>query len=91
MEAANEAVLGVFEREVLHPDVIDMVVRKALDKFRTAQQDKKQDRQRYHQQIAAVNVESSRLVAAIAAGGISPHSWKLLKNVIAVKQSCSRN
>ena len=72
MEAANEAVLGVFEREVLHPDVTDTVVRKALDKFRAAQQDKKHDRQRYHQQIAAVNVESSRLVAAIAAGGDIP-------------------
>lgn len=72
MEAANEAVLGVFEREVLHPDVTDTVVRKALDKFRAAQRDKKQDRQRYHRLIAAVDAESGRLVTAIAAGGDIP-------------------
>lgn len=72
MEAANEAILGVFEREVLHPDVTDTVVRKALDKFRASQKEKKQNRERYHQQITAVNAESSRLVAAIAAGGDIP-------------------
>ena len=72
MEAANDAVLGVFEREVLHPDVTDTVVRKALDKFRAAQQDKKEDRQRYHRLIAAVDAGSGRFVTAIAAGGDIP-------------------
>ena len=72
MEAANEAILGVFEREVLHPEVTDTVVRKALDKFRASQLEKKHNRERFHHQIAAVNAESSRLVAAIAAGGDIP-------------------
>lgn len=72
MEAANEAILGVFESQVLHPEVADTVVRKALDKFRASQKEKKHNRERYHQQIAVVDAESSRLVSAIAAGGNIP-------------------
>ncbi len=72
MAAANEAILGVFEREVLHPEVTEAVVRKALDKFRASQKDKKHNRERYHQQIAMIDAESSRLVSAIAAGGNIP-------------------
>ncbi len=34
MDRANEEVLAVLERDVLHPDVTKTVVRKALDKFR---------------------------------------------------------
>ncbi|HPV82292.1 MAG TPA: recombinase family protein [Nitrospira sp.] len=72
MDAANEAVLGVFGKEVLHPDVTDTVVRKALDKFRASQKEKRHNRERYHQQISAVDAESGRLVAAVAAGGDIP-------------------
>jgi len=39
MEAASDAVLKVLEQNVLHSDVTDTVVRKAVAKFRESQQE----------------------------------------------------
>src|SRR5262249_5887936 len=72
MEKANEAVLKVIDKEVLHPDVTDTVVRKAIEKFKASQLEKKQNRQRYYERIAEVDTELRRLVAAITAGGDIP-------------------
>ena len=72
MEAANEAVVKTLERDVLHPDVTDTVVRKALDRFRASQQESAKRRQRFHQQITAVDTELRRFMAAISAGGDIP-------------------
>lgn len=46
MEAANSAVLKVLEQEVLHPQVTDTVVRKALDMFKASQKEKKNNLRR---------------------------------------------
>jgi DNA invertase Pin-like site-specific DNA recombinase len=72
MEAANEAVLKVLEENVLHPDVTDTVVRKAVAKFRASQQHKKKNRQQYYERIGQVDAELSRLVSAISVGGDIP-------------------
>jgi len=72
MEAANEAVLKVLEQDVLHPDVTDTVVRKAVAKFRASQQEKKKNRQQYYERIAQVDAELRRLVSAISVGGDIP-------------------
>ena len=72
MEAANEAVLKVLEENVLHPDVTDTVVKKAVNKFRASQIEKKKNRQLYYERIAQVDAELRRLVSAIAAGGDIP-------------------
>jgi hypothetical protein len=40
MEAANSAVLAVFEQEVLHPAVTDTVIKKAVAKFKASQREK---------------------------------------------------
>lgn len=45
MELANEEVLKVFERDVMNHDVTMRVVRKALAKFRAAEQGWKERRQ----------------------------------------------
>jgi site-specific DNA recombinase len=72
MNRANEEVLAVLERDVLHPDVTKTVVRKALDKFRASERDWSERRQALHKQIAAVDIEIGRLVAAISSGGDIP-------------------
>jgi site-specific DNA recombinase len=72
MDRANEEVLAVLERDVLHPDVTKTVVRKALDKFRASERDWSERRQALHKQIAAVDMEIGRLVAAISSGGDIP-------------------
>ena len=72
MEAANEAVLKVLGQDVLHPDVTDTVVRKAVAKFRASQQQKKKNRQQYYERIAQVDAELRRLVSAISVGGDIP-------------------
>ena len=72
MEAANEAVLKVLEKDVLHPDMTDAVVRKAVDKFRASQQQKKKYLQQYYERIAQADAELHRLVAAISVGGDIP-------------------
>ena len=72
MDRANEEVLAVLERDVLHPDVTKTVVRKALDKYRASERDWSECRQALHKQIAAVDMEIGRLVAAISSGGDIP-------------------
>jgi site-specific DNA recombinase len=72
MEAANKAVLSVLENDVLHPDVTDTVVKKAMAKFRASQQDKTRNIQQYDERLTVLETEVGRLVAAIAAGGDIP-------------------
>ena len=72
MDRANEEVLAVLERDVLHPDVTKTVVRKALDKFRASERDWSERRQALHKRIAIVDMELSRLVTAISSGGDIP-------------------
>lgn len=72
MDRANEEVLAVLERDVLHPNVTKTVVRKALDKFRASERDWSERRRALHKQIATVDMEISRLVAAISSGGDIP-------------------
>ena len=79
MDRANEEVLGVLDRQVLHPDVTKTVVRKALDKFRAAEREWKERRQALHMQISAVDAENKRLVSAISAGGDIPVLVEALK------------
>jgi len=68
MDRANKEFLAVLERDVLHPDVTKTVVRKALDKFRASERDWSERRQALHKQIAAIDMEIGRLVAAISSG-----------------------
>ena len=84
MEAANEAVLNVLQENVLHPNVTDTVVRKAVEKFRASQQQKKKNRQQYYEGIAQVDAELRRLVSAISVGGDIPAL------VVAVKEGNDR-
>ena len=79
METANEAVLKVLEQDVLHPQVTDTVVRKALDKFKTSQKEKKRNLQQYYERIEQVDTEINRLVTAISAGGDIPSLVEALK------------
>ena len=79
MERANEEVLAVLERDVLHPDVTKAVVRKALDKFRAAEQEWKGRRQALLKQIFTVEAENKRLVSAVSAGGDIPALVEALK------------
>ena len=79
METANEAVLKVLEQDVLHPQVTDTVVRKALDKFKTSQKEKKRNLQQDYERIEQVDTEISRLVTAISAGGDIPSLVEALK------------
>lgn len=72
MDQANEEVLAVLERDVLHPDVTKAVVRKTLDKFRADERGWSERRQALHKQITAADTELSRLVAAISSGGDIP-------------------
>ena len=91
MEAANEAVLKVFEQDVLHPQVTDTVVRKALDKFRASQKEKKRNLQQYYERIVQVDTEISRLVAAISAGGDIPALVEALKQSTNRRATLSRD
>lgn len=79
MDRANEAILSVLERDVLHPDVTKVVVRKALDKFRAAEHEWKERRETLLRQISAVDTENRRLVSAISAGGDIPALVEALK------------
>jgi site-specific DNA recombinase len=79
MEAANSAVLAVFEQEVLHPDVTDVVVKKAIAKFRASQQDKQRNIQQYDERLKLLETEVGRLVDAISAGGNIPALVEALK------------
>ena len=72
MDRANEEVLAVLERDVLHPDVTKTVVRKALDKFRASERGWLERRQILHKQITTVDMELNRLVSAISSGGDIP-------------------
>ncbi len=79
MEAANSAVLAVFEQEVLHPNVTDVVVKKAIAKFRASQQDKQRNIQLYDERLKLLETEVGRLVDAISAGGDIPALVDALK------------
>jgi predicted nucleic acid-binding Zn-ribbon protein len=72
MDRANEEVLRVLEHDVLHPNVIATVVRKAVDKFRTSEREWKERREALHKQISSIDIELGRLVAAISSGGDIP-------------------
>jgi|SoiMethySBSTD1v2_1073268.scaffolds.fasta_scaffold572629_2 N-acetylmuramic acid 6-phosphate (MurNAc-6-P) etherase len=56
----------------LHPDVINNVVDKALNKFKASQMELKERRHYLYKQIKDVDIEIERLVAAISAGGDIP-------------------
>jgi N-acetylmuramic acid 6-phosphate (MurNAc-6-P) etherase len=56
----------------LHPDVINIVVDKALNKFNASQMELKERRHYLYKQIKDVDIEIERLVAAISAGGDIP-------------------
>ena len=79
MEAANSAVLAVVEQEVLHPNVTDVVVKKAIGKFRASQQDKQRKIQQYDERLKLLETEVGRLVDAISAGGDIPPLVEALK------------
>ncbi|WP_420799902.1 recombinase family protein [Nitrospira moscoviensis] len=79
MDQANEQVLAALERNVLHPEVTKTVVRKALQKFRTAEQGWKDRRDALLKRISAVDAENKRLVSAISAGGDIPALVEALK------------
>ena len=79
MDRANDEVLGVLERKVLHPDITKVVVRKTLAKFRSAEAEWKERRQGLLKQISAVDAENNRLVAAVSAGGSIPALVEALK------------
>ena len=87
MERANEEVLGVLERDVLHPDVTRVVVRKALAKFKAAENEWKERRQTLLKQISCVDTENKRLVSAISAGGNIPALVEALKTANERKDS----
>lgn len=79
MDRANDEVLTVLERDVLHPDVTKTVVRKALDKFRASECEWKERRQVLLKQISGVDAENKRLVSAISSGGDIPALVEALK------------
>jgi site-specific DNA recombinase len=72
MEAANKAVVQVLADEVLNPRVTDVVVKKAMVKFKAAGREWAERQQTIHKQITAVDAELRRLVSAISAGGDIP-------------------
>lgn len=57
MEAANRAVVQVLADEVLNPRVTDLVVRKAMAKFKAAGREWAERQQTIHKQITAVDAE----------------------------------
>lgn len=79
MDRANEEVLVVIERHVLHPEITRTVVRKALAKFKATETEWRERRQVLHKQIAAVETETKRLVSVISAGGDIPALVEALK------------
>ena len=91
MEAANAAVLQVFEQEVLHPDVTKTVVRKALDKFRAVEQGWKEEREGLAKQMSIVDAEIKRLVTAIAAGADIPALVEAVKDENECRETLSMN
>ena len=72
MDRANEEVLRVLERDVLHPKVISTIVDKALDKFKASETEWKERRHSLHKQIKDIDIEIERLVAAVSVGGDIP-------------------
>jgi site-specific DNA recombinase len=84
MEAANSAVLAVFEQEVLHPAVTDTVIKKAVAKFKASQQEKTMNIDRYCERISQLDLEIKRLVSAVSAGGDIPAL------VVALKENTDR-
>ena len=91
MEAANKAVMQVFEQEVLHPDVTKTVVRKALDKFRAVEREWAEEREVLLKQMTTVDGEVKRLVAAIAAGADIPALIEAVKAANERREALSRD
>ena len=91
MDRANDEVLTVLERDVLHPDVTKTVVPKALDKFRASERERTERRQVLHKQIAAIDLELKRLVAAISSGGDIPALVDAVKTANEQKTALSQN
>jgi hypothetical protein len=74
----------VFEQEVLHPAVTDTVIKKAVAKFKAAQQEKTTNIDRYCVRISQLDIEIKRLVSAVSAGGDIPAL------VVALKENTDR-
>ena len=91
MDRANDEVLGLLERDVLHPDVTKTVVRKALDKFRAAEREWKERRQALYKQISRVDTEIKRLVAAISAGADIPALVEAVKDANERREGLSKD
>jgi predicted nucleic acid-binding Zn-ribbon protein len=91
MDRANDEVLGVLERDVLHPDVTKTVVRKALDKIRAAEREWKERRQALYKQISRVDTEIKRLVAAISAGADIPALVEAVKDANERREGLSKD
>ena len=71
MESTNREVLTGFERDVLRPEIVDEVVRKALDRLRPSDSTEEQ-RCALRAELVRVDEELARLAAAIASGGNVP-------------------
>jgi DNA invertase Pin-like site-specific DNA recombinase len=91
MDRANEEILSALDRQVLHPDVTKTVVRKALDKFRAAEQEWKEQREVFYRQISTVDLEIKRLVSAISAGGNIPALVEAVKTANERRETLSKN
>lgn len=91
MKAANETVLTVIEQDVLNPQVTDTVVKKALDKFRASQKDKKKNVEQRYERLQRLEIELQRLLAAISAGGDIPTLVEAMKECTERKIALSRD
>lgn len=69
MDALNDELLSAIEREVLHPDVIEMAVQRAAERLRPSLTELGAERVHVAGQIAVVERELERLTEAIMAGG----------------------
>jgi DNA invertase Pin-like site-specific DNA recombinase len=78
MELADQAVLGVIEREILQPDIVESVVERALELLQPAGAGDARRRE-VRQALDDLRAELDRLTGAIASGGQLPALLNAIK------------
>ena len=69
MDMLDDALLSAIEREVLHPDVIEIAVQKSAERLRPSIAELTTERAHLEAQMSGLDRELERLTAAIATGG----------------------
>src|SRR6267143_483720 len=90
MEATDHAVLASIERDLLRREVVERAIELAIDELRPGGDPAERQRDEILREMRRLDVELSRLTAAVSSGGDLPALLAALKERQAQRERCER-